>query len=942
MKRAFLNITLALIAAIGILILTPATAASAPTPKTITVNDPGGNVTVTIQPAEGATQADVDNVFTKLAAAIVSSPTMKDKVIKGGQKHGNKLIVNVFRDSNDVSVGGNNPSNSNIVNIDLGDIAVIRDCLQGEEQDKDTVLANEIVRVLTHEVNHTTGAGDPNTEEEAKDPNYVAVENQVLTELGLGFLRLNYGECNYLTCPFQWLVRFIMTHNLKIVEFNVTKFEAARNRDKKVYEDLCPCVTAQNPSPADGTDYVSKNAILKWNPGNWAKTTGGHDVYFGTAWADVNSATTATAGIFKGTQDANSYDPCAGELVLGKTYYWRIDEVNENYVPGPNDPPVPPNGRWKGDVWSFTVEGRARNPYPADGAIDVPKNIILRWVAGTDAKYHRVYLGTDPNDMPPITILNKGTEQYDTSSLNLQVCKYFWRVDEINTMTVKGYVWDFTVANWILIEDFDFYSNTTAMRVNWKDSSNGAGGGGSVWVNLDANFAVDGNSMRFEYYNDAGSYYSETKRSYSKAQNWTYAGNGVTLMEINFFGDANNVATKRILDPPMYVKLYDGTKTAQVNYPDINDCLEEALHTWNIPLKNFSDKGVTLSKISSITLGMGDKKGVGGIEELGTVYFDDIILWPPRCFPEYGPVADFTDDCNVDNYDLDIMATDWLVGDYYAKTEKQNGTLTNFPTDNSQWIADGRINGALKFDGVDDYVHVTDPRLVGITSMTISAWVRQSIDNEWTGIVTSRETIAGTEQCAEIGLYGAGYGGPGGLGYDWSWAAGDPWKFDAGLDVPTTNTWTFVALSVDPTGATLYMKPVGSALSKGLRDVRVEPPLKTFSQYFDISRSNPTGGFHKGDIDDVRIYNRNLDDANIALLANETGEPNPGPVYWYKLNETSGSTAADSGYGATLYIQTPSVANLTDPEAEGDRAVNLRDYAMLADEWLVETLWPLP
>ena len=68
-------------------------------------------------------------------------------------------------------------------------------------------------------------------------------------------------------------------------------------------------------------------------------------MFFGTDAAAVANATTATAGIYEGTQaaDATSYDP--GPLAVNTTYYWRIDEVNA----------ADPSNPWKGDVWSFTV-----------------------------------------------------------------------------------------------------------------------------------------------------------------------------------------------------------------------------------------------------------------------------------------------------------------------------------------------------------------------------------------------------------------------------------------------------------------------------------------------------------------------------------------------------------------------------------------------------------
>ncbi len=101
---------------------------------------------------------------------------------------------------------------------------------------------------------------------------------------------------------------------------------------------------ASNPKPADGATDVRRDTLLTWGPNKHTKT---HDVYFGTAFADVNSATrTNPLGVLVSqNQDANSFDP-TDLLAFGQTYYWRIDEVN-----APPDSTV-----HKGVIWSFTAE----------------------------------------------------------------------------------------------------------------------------------------------------------------------------------------------------------------------------------------------------------------------------------------------------------------------------------------------------------------------------------------------------------------------------------------------------------------------------------------------------------------------------------------------------------------------------------------------------------
>ncbi len=101
---------------------------------------------------------------------------------------------------------------------------------------------------------------------------------------------------------------------------------------------------ARNPKPADGAGDVRRDLVLNWTPGSSAVV---HDVYFGTSYNNVNSASrSSTKGVLisRGQSD-NSYE-VGGLLDLGQTYYWRIDSVGS----------YSGQGIVKGDVWSFTAE----------------------------------------------------------------------------------------------------------------------------------------------------------------------------------------------------------------------------------------------------------------------------------------------------------------------------------------------------------------------------------------------------------------------------------------------------------------------------------------------------------------------------------------------------------------------------------------------------------
>ncbi len=112
---------------------------------------------------------------------------------------------------------------------------------------------------------------------------------------------------------------------------------------------------ASTPTPKEDATDVPRDVVLGWITGTYPGT---HDVYFGTAFDDVNNASrTSPAGLLVSQgQTAATYDP-AGLLPFGQTYYWRVDEVNASA-----DATL-----YKGSPWRFTTEpyGYAVTPIKA-------------------------------------------------------------------------------------------------------------------------------------------------------------------------------------------------------------------------------------------------------------------------------------------------------------------------------------------------------------------------------------------------------------------------------------------------------------------------------------------------------------------------------------------------------------------------------------------------
>ena len=129
---------------------------------------------------------------------------------------------------------------------------------------------------------------------------------------------------------------------LKIDGFLITNEEV----DTATLPDEIPLMDvpiATRPNPANGAEEIPINTVLSWVPGIYANT---HNVFLGTDFNDVNNATTGdslSTTLFEG-YDVNNIDP--GTLKRSKTYYWRVDEINEPSAPA----------EYKGMVWSFNTE----------------------------------------------------------------------------------------------------------------------------------------------------------------------------------------------------------------------------------------------------------------------------------------------------------------------------------------------------------------------------------------------------------------------------------------------------------------------------------------------------------------------------------------------------------------------------------------------------------
>ena len=172
------------------------------------------------------------------------------------------------------------------------------------------------------------------------------------------------------------------------------------------------------------------------------------------------------------------------------------------------------------------------------------------------------------------------------------------------------------------------------------------------------------------------------------------------------------------------------------------------------------------------------------------------------------------------------------------------GTLVNGPT----WTT-GEFNGGLALNGTSQYV--TLPALnLNSNAVTMTGWVkRNGTQSDYTGIVFYRN---GSGTASGITMRSSGQ-----LAYHWNDAG---WSWSSGLTVPD-GVWTFVALVITPSNATMYMQPAGAAMQSAVNTAA--NAAQAFSGVAYIGQDSLGGRFFKGSLDDFRIINRSLSAAEI-------------------------------------------------------------------------------
>jgi len=165
--------------------------------------------------------------------------------------------------------------------------------------------------------------------------------------------------------------------------------------------------------------------------------------------------------------------------------------------------------------------------------------------------------------------------------------------------------------------------------------------------------------------------------------------------------------------------------------------------------------------------------------------------------------------------------------------------------------ANGRFRGGIELDGTSGYVSVPDFQLTTDT-ITFVAWLNGWKGGDWAPLISSR--VVG--QCEMI------FGDDETLRYVWNNDSAATWGWTGGPVIPQ-DTWTMLAVTIEPTGATAYVYTDDDGLTRRTNAIaHIEETVGALQIGWSFDNR-----FVRGIIDEAAIYDHALTEDEIMTLA---------------------------------------------------------------------------
>ncbi len=543
----------------------------------------------------------------------------------------------------------------------------------------------------------------------------------------------------------------------------------------------------------------------------------------GEAWTELKTVEFPQA---TGSADETGAD-VALDGVVAK--YVRITALSSYSVLG-----LPQKGM--SEVRFYAVPMRARQESPVTGTAGVDPLVELSWRGGRQAAQHEVLQGTEPDALALVATTDRAAY---TASLDLGSTVY-WQVNEVNDAMApalwEGPVWEMATVEYLTVDDMESYKSKEGSFVwetwldGFDDDTNGAllGHGGD---DMETDIVYDGSQSLPYYYGQGGSASSEASRAVER----DWGQHGIVSISLMFHGATSNVAGT------MYLKVNDAEIAT---YPVPSDLTMAQWQTWTIDLP-----AGALGNVQSLAIGV---KGGTGL-----LLIDAIRLYAKASETISGVMPD----------DAGLVGH-WMFDESSGTTATDSSGNNNHGDimGDAHWVAAGKVGGALAFDGVDDIVVVSQNSGLPIynngtdNAYSVAMWVKGGPQNDVRifseGSNTSNNPLLnlGTHNSASpTGQFAAYIRPDTGTTLDHPLSKAEP--FD--------DAWHHITWVDDNGTATLYVNglPDGGDFNytRGTMDLNT-------TTIGGILRANPSHFFF-GQIDEVRVYNRALTNAEALGLA---------------------------------------------------------------------------
>jgi Concanavalin A-like lectin/glucanases superfamily/Domain of unknown function (DUF1929)/IPT/TIG domain/Bacterial Ig domain len=208
----------------------------------------------------------------------------------------------------------------------------------------------------------------------------------------------------------------------------------------------------------------------------------------------------------------------------------------------------------------------------------------------------------------------------------------------------------------------------------------------------------------------------------------------------------------------------------------------------------------------------------------------------------------------------------------------------------ASWTTSGKYGSALSFNGTSNYIDLGNPAALQLTgSMTLEAWVNAAANPPDDGQIIAKSDGIGWE------LKTSPDTGPHTFGLGLSGTSSSKTQRYT-TTVRALNTWYHIAGVYDATAVTMSTY-VNGVLDNGT--LRGTIPTSQFNRALNVNIGRRTSGFYfNGIIDEVRVYNRALSQAEIQVDMNTPIQGSNAPTL-SSVSPTTGPVAGGTSFTIT-------------------------------------------